>query len=138
MKILAKKQGKQDFYDIEDDQNPLTNNIPLNKTKRSKKMPKDQIESKSAYLYISKAKVKQFQRQPKKIQEPDEKLQEEDKENLIKQNVDHHSDAVSNKIIEKDVDKHLTKYVGDNLDILLSLYLMIVKKNWNKKKRILK
>ena len=43
-------------------------------------------------------------------------MQEEDKEYIIKQNVDHHSDAVSNKTIEKDVDKYLTKYVRDNLD----------------------
>ena len=79
-------------------------------------MPKDQTESKSAYLSISKAKAKQFQKQPKKIQESDEKLQEEDKEYLIKQNFDHHSDVVSNKIIKKDVDKHLTNYAGDNLN----------------------
>ena len=57
-----KMQGKRKFYDIEDDQNPLTNKIPLRKTKRSKKMPKDQTESKSAYLSISKSKAKQFQR----------------------------------------------------------------------------
>ena len=116
MKKLAKMQGKRKFYDIEDDQNPLTNNIPLRKTKRSKKMPKDQTKSKSAYLSKSKAKAKQFQRQPKKIQESDEKLQEEDREYLIKQNVDRHSDSVSNKTIEKNVDKHLTKHAGDNLD----------------------
>ena len=42
-------------------------------------MPTYQTESKSAYLSISKEKVKQFQRQPMKIQESDEKLQEEDK-----------------------------------------------------------
>ena len=35
-------------------------------------------------------------------------LQEEDKEYLRK-NVDHHSDAVANKTIEKDVGKHSTK-----------------------------
>ena len=79
-------------------------------------MPKDQTESKSAYLSISKAKAKQFQKQPKRIQESDEKLLEEDKEYLIKQNVDHHSDAVSNKTIEKDVGKHLIKYIGENLN----------------------
>ena len=70
-------QGKRKFYDIEDDQNPLTNKIPLRKTKRTKKMPTGKTESKSAYLSISKAKAKQFQKQPKKIQESDEKLQEE-------------------------------------------------------------
>ena len=60
-------------------------------------------ESKSAYLSISKAKTKQFQRQLEKIHESDEKLQEEDKEYLRKQNVDHHSYWVVNKTIEKDV-----------------------------------
>ena len=43
-------------------------------------------------------------------------MQEEDKEYLIKQNFDHHPDAVANKTIEKNVDKHLNKYAGDNLD----------------------
>ena len=64
-------QGMWKFYDIEDDQNPLTNKISLRKSKRSKKMPKYQTESKSAYLSISKAKAKQFQKLPKKIQESD-------------------------------------------------------------------
>ena len=59
-------------------------------------MPTGKTESKSAYLSISKAKGKQFQKQPKKIQESDEKLQEENKEYLIKHNFDHHSDAVAN------------------------------------------
>ena len=36
-------------------------------------MPTDQIESKSAYLSISKAKAKQFQRHQKEIQESYEK-----------------------------------------------------------------
>ena len=94
-------QGKREFYDIEDDQNPLINKIPLRKTKRGKKMPTDQTDPKSAYLFISKAKAKQFQKQPKKIQESVEKLQEEDKKYLIKQNVDHHFDAIANKTIEK-------------------------------------
>ena len=58
-------------------------------------MPKNQTESKSTYLSISKVKAKQFQKQPKKIKESDEKLQEKDKEYLIKQNVYHNSDAVS-------------------------------------------
>ena len=107
-------QGKRKFYDIEDDQNPLNNKIPLRKAKRSKKIPTDKTESKSAYLSISKAKAKQFQKKPKKIQES--KLQEENKEYLIKHNCDHHSDAVANKTIEKDVDKHSNKYAGDNLD----------------------
>ena len=43
-------------------------------------------------------------------------MQEEDKEYLRKQNVDHHSDEVVNKTIEKDVGKHSTKSAGDNLD----------------------
>ena len=42
-------------------------------------MATDQTESKSAYLSISKAKVIQFQRQPKKIQESDKNMQEEGK-----------------------------------------------------------
>ena len=63
------------FYDIEDDKNSLTKKISQRKSKRSIKMP---TESKSAYLSISKAKAKKFQRQPKKIQESVEKLQEED------------------------------------------------------------
>ena len=46
-------------------------------------MSADQTELKSAYLFISKTKVMQFQKQPKKIQKTDEKLQEEDKEYLI-------------------------------------------------------
>ena len=50
----------------------------------------------------------QFQRQPNKIEESNEKLQEEDKEYLRKQNVDYHSDAVVNKTKEKDVCKHST------------------------------
>ena len=37
MKNAAKMQGKQKFYDIEDDQNPMTNKIPFRKTKRNKK-----------------------------------------------------------------------------------------------------
>ena len=61
-------------------------------------MPTDQAKSKSAYLSISKAK--QFQSQPKKIQKLDEKLQEEDKKYLRKQNADHHSHEVVNKTIE--------------------------------------
>ena len=79
-------------------------------------MTTDQTESKSAYLCISKTKAKQFQRQQKKKQESDEKLQEEVKEYLRKQNVVHHSDAVVNKTIEKDVGKHWTKCAGDNID----------------------
>ena len=43
------------------------------------------------------------------------KLQEEDKEYLRKQNVDHHFDEVVNKTIEKVVGKHSFKYAGDNL-----------------------
>ena len=35
---------------------------------------------------------------------------------MRKQNVDHYSDVVVNKIIEKDVGKHSTKCAGDNLD----------------------
>ena len=35
---------------------------------------------------------------------------------MRKQNVDHYSDGVVNKIIEKDVGKHSTKCAGDNLD----------------------
>ena len=116
MKYLTKMQEKRKFYNIEDDQNPLTNKILLRKTKSSKKMPTGKTESKSAYLFISKAKVKQFQKQPKKMQESDKKLKEEDKEYLIKQNVDHYSDAISNKTIEKDVGKHSNKYAEDNLD----------------------
>ena len=69
-------------------------------------MPTGKAESKSAYLFISKAKAKQFQKQSKKMQESDEKMNEEDKKYLIKQNFDHHSDAVANKTIEKDADKH--------------------------------
>ena len=64
-------------------------------------MPTDQTESKSTYVFIFKAKVMQFQRQPNKIEESNKKLQEEDKEYLRKQNVDHHSYAVVNKTIEK-------------------------------------
>ena len=45
----------------------------------------------------------------KKIQETNENLQEEEKKYLRKQNVDHHSDAVSNKTIEKYVDKYSIK-----------------------------
>ena len=41
---------------------------------------------------------------------------EEDKKYLRKLNVDHHSDEVVNKTIEKDVGKHSTKSAGDNLD----------------------
>ena len=48
--------------------------------------------------------AKQFQRQPKKIQETNENLQEEDKKYLINQNVDLFTDWVVNKIIEKDAD----------------------------------
>ena len=50
-------------------------------------------------------KAKEFQRQPKKIQETNENLQEEDKKYLRKQIVDLLTDGVVNKIIEKDVDK---------------------------------
>ena len=57
------------FYNIEDDKNPLTKKIPK---KRFKTIPIDHIESKSEYLYILKAKTKQFQRQQKKIYESDE------------------------------------------------------------------
>ena len=85
-------------------------------------MPTDQTESKSEFLSISKAKKKQFQIQPKKIIESDEKLQEEDKEYLIKQNIDHHSDAVSNKTIEKDVGKYSNKCAEDSLDIVVWEY----------------
>ena len=42
--------------------------------KHGKKMATYQTESKYAYLSISKEKVKQFQRQPKEIQESDENL----------------------------------------------------------------
>ena len=35
---------------------------------------------------------------------------------MIKQNVNHHSDEVVNKTIEKDVGKHSNKSTGDNLD----------------------
>ena len=56
-------------------------------------------------LFISKAKAKQFQRQPKKIQKTNENLQEEDKKYTRKQNVDLFTDWVVNKIIEKDADK---------------------------------
>ena len=35
---------------------------------------------------------------------------------MKKQNVDHHSDAVVDKTIEKDVGKRSTKCAGDNLD----------------------
>ena len=35
---------------------------------------------------------------------------------MRKQNVDHHSDAVVNKIIEKDVGKYSTKFSGDNIN----------------------
>ena len=45
-------------------------------------MQKDQTELKLAYVSISKAKAMQFQRQPKKIQESDKILKEEDKEYL--------------------------------------------------------
>ena len=55
-------------------------------------------------LFISKAKAKQFQRQPKKIQKTNENLQEEDKKYTRKQNVDLYTDWVVNKIIEKDAD----------------------------------
>ena len=64
-------------------------------------MPTIQTESKSAYLSISKAKVKQFQRQPMKIQLSDVKLQEDYKEYLGKQNFDHNFDTVANKTIKK-------------------------------------
>ena len=56
-------------------------------------------------LFISKAKAKQFQNQPKKIQKTNENLQEEDKKYTRKQNVDLFTDWVVNKIIEKDADK---------------------------------
>ena len=56
-------------------------------------------------LFISKAKAKQFQRQPKKIQKTNENLQEEDKKYTRKQNVDLFTDWIVNKIIEKDADK---------------------------------
>ena len=56
-------------------------------------------------LFISKAKAKQFQWQPKKILEKNENLQEEDKKYTRKQNVDLFTDWVVNKIIEKDADK---------------------------------
>ena len=56
-------------------------------------------------LFISKAKAKQFQRQPKKIQKTNENLQEEDKKYTRKQNVDLFTDWVVIKIIEKDADK---------------------------------
>ena len=56
-------------------------------------------------LFISKAKAKQFQRQPNKIQESNENLQEKDKKYTRKQNVDFFIDWVVNKIIEKDADK---------------------------------
>ena len=54
------------------------------------------------YLLISKAK--QFSRQPKKIQESDENMQEQDKEYLIKQNADLLTNGLVNKTIEEDVD----------------------------------
>ena len=57
-------------------------------------------------LFISKAKAKQFQRQPKKIQKTNENLREEDKKYTRKQNVDLFTDWVVNKIIEKDADKN--------------------------------
>ena len=44
-------------------------------------------------------KVKQFQRQPKKIHKLDENLQEEDIEYLRKQNVDLLTEGVVNKMI---------------------------------------
>ena len=56
-------------------------------------------------LFISKAKAKQFQRQPKKIQKTNENLQEEDKKYTSKRDVDLFTDWVVNKIIEKDADK---------------------------------
>ena len=59
------------------------------------------------YLFISKVKVKQFQRQPKKIQETNEKFQEEEKKYLRKQHIYLFIDLVVNKIIEKDADKIL-------------------------------
>ena len=65
-------------------------------------MPIYKTESKSSYLSISKVKVKQFQKQPKKIQELDKKLQKEDKEYLRKLNVDYHSNEIVNKTIQKD------------------------------------
>ena len=106
------------------------------KAERSEKILTDQTELKPAYLSISKAKVKvkQFQRQPKKIQESDEILQEEDKEYLIIQNVDHHSDAVVNKTIKKDVNKHSTKCAGDNLDKSTNfIFDGSEKKDWSQK-----
>ena len=65
-------QGKQRFYDIEDNKNSLTKKIPQRKTERCKRFTTVQIESKSTSLFISKLKTKQFQRQPKKIQESEE------------------------------------------------------------------
>ena len=35
---------------------------------------------------------------------------------MRKQNVDHHSDAVVNQTIEKDVGKYSTKFSGDNIN----------------------
>ena len=35
---------------------------------------------------------------------------------MRKQNIDHHSDGVVNKIIEEDADKHSTKCARDNID----------------------
>ena len=117
-------QGKQKLYNIEDDKNTLTKNP--SKTKRCKKMPTDQTEPKSAYLSISKAKAKQFQRQPKKIQKSDENLQEEAKEYLRK-NVDHHSNGVVNKTISKDVYKNSIKCARDNLDKSAEFIFNLVK-----------
>ena len=54
-------------------------------------------------------------------------MQEEDKEYLRKQNVDHHSDGVVNKTIERNVEKHLTKCGGNSSDKFKSLFMMIVK-----------
>ena len=77
----------------------MANKILKEKQRVVKRCQHFKIKSKSTYLSISKAKAKQFHRQSKKIYESDEKLQEEDKEYL--KNVDHHSNAVANKTIEK-------------------------------------
>ena len=65
-------QEKQRNYGIEYGKNPLTKKIPQRKPIEVKILT-DQAELKWASISISKAMVKQFQRQPKKIQESDEK-----------------------------------------------------------------
>ena len=127
-------QGKWKFYDIENDR-ILWLRRSLKKqsvVKRCQNIKQNQNQYIYPYL-LRRYTISETAKENRGIRLKN--LQEEDKEYLRKQNVDHHSDGVVNKTIKKDVRKYSTLFAGDNLDksaefISTCFNLILLNLNW--------